>query len=91
MDVTPKDVQEFVNEKWQTLDCPRCGENNWGLGSPDRIKSVLPIGDDDAASIYQSQALPAYWVICLNCGHIELIGAKTVRAWKETRREEANT
>ena len=86
MDLTPGDIERFVGEVWESMACPRCGHEDWGIGSERDFKGMLPIGDDAEASFHHvSSFLPMIWLVCQTCGHVEFIAAKAVRQWKASR------
>ena len=83
MGLTPENVQDFIKKKWRNQNCPRCEQVKWQLGEEDNFKGLIALGDDDsnAIGVIGQAFLPAVWVFCTNCGHIEWIGAKVIRRW----------
>ena len=81
--LTPEDVIAFIKDRWRQRDCPRCGQEQWHIGAPDNFKGLMPLGDDDASSSLSKTALPVNWLVCGSCGHVEFIGTKILRAWKD--------
>ena len=83
MAISTDDLLKFINERWSTPLCRRCGHPEWAAGEADTLKAVLPLGDDGVASYLQtSKSLPAFWLTCIHCGNVELINAKIIRRWK---------
>ena len=85
MAVTPDDLKEFIGVKWRDAACPRCTVANWSLGESDEMKGVLPVNEDQSGFNLGPRHIPMYWIVCNNCGHLEFIATKVVRAWQESK------
>ncbi len=83
MAITPDDIQKFIGEKWENIACPRCDVANWSLGDPNEIKGTLLVSEDQEGLVLGPRHIPMYWVVCNNCGHLEFIATKIVRAWQQ--------
>ncbi len=83
MNLTPKHIQLFIEEKWRNMKCPRCEQVTWQVGEAPDFKGLIALGDDDASAIgaVGQHFLPVIWVLCTNCGHLEWIGTKVIRRW----------
>lgn len=84
LSLTDDDLQRFIFECWRNDACPRCRLRKWSSGMDGLRTVMLPIVKDDVQAY--AGMLPAIWVSCDNCGHIELIESMKVAAWKDGRR-----
>ena len=81
MPVEINDLTTFVDAKWKS-GCPQFHSTSWLVGGEEDLKGMLPVGDEGSKShLVHQRNIPVFWLICQNCGHVELVGAKIVRAW----------
>ena len=85
--LTANDFIEFLADRGIDSKCQRCTNSEWRTGEGNQIKGFLPIGTDEQGDFRKSDySIPVQYLICTNCGHIELFGTKVVRRWKADRK-----
>lgn len=83
IDLTLEEIRRFIDEKWENTKCRRCGNDDWNMGGHNCFKAIIPVGADNCLDInITEQLLPAAWFMCRNCGSVEFVGTKVIRAWK---------
>jgi hypothetical protein len=86
MHLTPDDIRGYIAATWNNPSCRRCGANAWDCGDGDNFNALLPIGSGTNTMIAQTrETLPLAWVVCNQCGSVDLIALKAIEVWKQSR------
>ncbi len=83
MSITPDDVRAYMAAKWTSIECLRCGGAGWSCGEVDNLNGLLPIGSSANTMVAQTrETLPIAWIVCNDCGHVEMIAIKAIEHWR---------
>jgi len=84
--LTAEEFAEFLNEREVQTACRRCGVAHWQTGKGGELKGFIPVGTDEQGDFRLSErSVPVQYLICVNCGNVELFATKVVRKWKRDR------
>lgn len=67
--ITPTDVEEWLNKKWNSPRCTACNSNEW----------VIDTSAYEITSSLSNRCIPVIVISCRNCGSILLVN-KTIIA-----------
>jgi RNase P subunit RPR2 len=92
------EIKRHIAKKWKRKACPKCEVNRWAsygnfeIRLHDRMWQIGPPAPAHHLSPRQPQlvgdthaGVPAVLLICLNCGHMELLSAVVI---EEASREQ---
>lgn len=74
--ITLEQAVAFMNEKWTTRKCERCGTEGWALHDT-RPFAILPISGDVVSTVTDRVA-PALMLTCRNCGNMRLTSVENI-------------
>jgi predicted nucleic-acid-binding Zn-ribbon protein len=78
------EIRAHMATYWKNTACHKCGVDNWLVGSESDVAVVLPVGLQTDTSIFSTRKiLPSIWLMCRNCGFVELLSMNHVAALTE--------
>lgn len=65
-------IKRFIEEKWDSTDCPMCRANDWRIMGPIAILT----NPDETLPVNQFLFIQEAALICDNCGHTLFVSLK---------------
>ena len=82
-EVTFREMDRFLNEKFPQRSCPDCKETSW------TIPCKPPREPSTAATLFHlggsPNGFPVFAAYCGNCGHVSSYSARVVLEWRNER------
>jgi hypothetical protein len=67
-DASRQKVNDWINARCKTLNCPACGHREWACGE---LGVMIPL-ENSAVQLSGGMATPAVPIVCQHCGFIYL-------------------
>ncbi|MDK2756425.1 MAG: hypothetical protein KYX66_06785 [Blastomonas fulva] len=71
-DIIRGKMATFLKDKKATPNCSSCGSNNWTVPDDEMAMLRLPIFEQGNIISMPGPAIPAYIMLCNNCGFIRM-------------------
>jgi len=78
--ITEADINAFLKDKKAEIDCPSCHQNTWSAIAQNWTVMV-PIQESADYKIPPPH-VPAFAMICNNCGFIKFFARRVIEIWK---------